>query len=109
MSASLWQCRPAFPAIVAALEYIIVDTGILDNHGRKLWKDYFLKKVRPLSHPRHLYAFHSSLTSLPCNQDKVGWTDFLRVFMNIMPSTEDPQTRILNIKCLYALLGTPPT
>jgi len=72
--------RPAFPAIVAALEYIIVDTGILDNHGRKLWKDYFLKK------------------------DKVGWTDFLRVFMNIMPSTEDPQTRILNIKCLYALL-----
>lgn len=73
--------RPAFPAIVAALEYIIVDTGILDNHGRKLWKDYFLKK------------------------DKVSWTEFLRIFMNIMPANDDPQTRIINIKCLYALLG----
>jgi hypothetical protein len=94
---------------VAALEYIIVDTGILDNHGRKLWKDYFLKKVRPpLRSLRVPQLADSPLPrSSPRNQDKVGWTDFLRVFMNIMPSTEDPQTRILNIKCLYALLGTP--
>jgi len=75
--------RPAFPAIVAALDYIIIDAAIPDNHGRKLWKDYFLTK------------------------DKVPWTEFLRVFINFMPQNEDPQSRIINIKCLYHLLVEP--
>jgi len=72
--------RPAFPAIVASLEYIIVDTAILDMHGRKFWKDYFLKK------------------------DRVTWPEFLRVFANFMPQT-DPVTRAIDIKCLHALVA----
>jgi len=75
--------RPTFPEIVSQLDYIIVDCAILDLHGRKLWKDYFLKK------------------------DKVKWPEFLRVFMNYIPSTSDPQIKILNIKCLHALLADP--
>jgi len=73
--------RPAFPAIVAALEYIIVDTAIQDPSGRKMWKDYFLK------------------------EDRVKWMDFLRVFSNYLSAESDPSVKILNIKCLYLLLA----
>jgi len=31
--------------------------------------------------------------------------DFLRVFSNYLPAESDSGTKILNIKCLYLLLG----
>eukprot|EP01087_Luapelamoeba_hula_P012250 TRINITY_DN3403_c2_g1_i1.p1 TRINITY_DN3403_c2_g1~~TRINITY_DN3403_c2_g1_i1.p1 ORF type:complete len:506 (+),score=76.69 TRINITY_DN3403_c2_g1_i1:215-1732(+) len=73
--------RPDFHAIVAALEYIIVDTGVQDAHGRKLWKDHFLK------------------------EDRVKWLDFLRTFSTCLPPEPDTQVKLLNMKCLHALLA----
>ncbi len=106
--------RPAFPAIVAALEYIIVDTAILDIHGRKLWKDYFLKKVTCFLTINIIERSFKPGESANWAgflfrwQDKVSWTEFLKVYVNLLPPQDDPQTRILNFKCLYALLGMPP-
>ena len=39
------QKRPSFPVIVQALEHIIVEYAILDEIGKRLWKERFLKRV----------------------------------------------------------------
>ena len=40
------QHRPTFDQIVAQLDHVIIEAAIKDEVGRKLWKRFFLKRVR---------------------------------------------------------------
>eukprot|EP00005_Dracoamoeba_jomungandri_P004604 CAMPEP_0174258702 /NCGR_PEP_ID=MMETSP0439-20130205/7658_1 /TAXON_ID=0 /ORGANISM="Stereomyxa ramosa, Strain Chinc5" /LENGTH=506 /DNA_ID=CAMNT_0015342317 /DNA_START=155 /DNA_END=1675 /DNA_ORIENTATION=+ len=80
--------RPAFPAIMASLEYIIVDAAIQDVHGRKMWKDQFL------------------------HQDSVPWPEFLRIFTEfskyVKLTNNASEGQVIKTKCLYQLLVEGP-
>jgi len=55
-----WELRPAFPEIVTALDYLLIDCAISDDIGRQLWRERFL------------------------TEESVSWTQFLMSFFDVL-------------------------